>query len=190
MRLLLASKSPRRRELLGQLGIPLTIVDVNVDERLSRQMPAHQVAEALATLKAEGYTGIIDNDQVLVTADTVVVLDGQVLGKPHSHTEASAMLHQLSGRAHQVYTGVCLRSAQRTVSFTERTDVHFRTLTDTETLYYIDTFKPYDKAGSYGIQEWIGMVGIERIEGCYYNVMGLPLARLYRELTTLTPPLP
>lgn len=125
---------------------------------------------------------------MVVTADTVVVLDDQVLGKPHSHDEASAMLHQLSGRVHQVYTGVCLRSPQRTLSFTERTDVHFRPLSDKEILYYIDTFKPYDKAGAYGIQEWIGMIGIERIEGCYYNVMGLPLTRLYRELQTFATP--
>ena len=125
-------------------------------------------------------------DEVLVTADTVVVLGNQLLGKPHSREEASDMLHNLSGRAHQVYTGVCLRSAERSIAFTEGTDVHFRQLTDDEIDYYIDVYKPYDKAGAYGIQEWIGMIGIERIEGCYYNVMGLPLARLYRELVLLT----
>jgi septum formation protein len=114
-----------------------------------------------------------------------VVLGNQVLGKPHSHEEAAKMLHSLSGRVHQVYTGVCLRSAERSVAFTERTDVHFRQMSDSEIEYYIDHYKPYDKAGAYGIQEWIGMVGIERIEGCYYNVMGLPVARLYRELMSL-----
>lgn len=185
MRLLLASKSPRRRELLGQLAIPLTIVDVDVDEKVSGELPAGQVAEMLARLKADGYRVVIAADEVLVTADTVVVLGNQVLGKPHSHEEAAKMLHSLSGRVHQVYTGVCLRSAQRSVAFTERTDVHFRQMSDSEIEYYIDHYKPYDKAGAYGIQEWIGMVGIERIEGCYYNVMGLPVARLYRELMSL-----
>ena len=182
MRLLLASKSPRRRELLGRLGIPLTIVDVDVDEKVSTALPVYKVAEALARLKAEGYSRPLDSGEVLVTADTVVVLDDKVLGKPHNYDEACEMLHSLSGRAHQVYTGVCLRNADRCVAFTECTDVHFRRLTDEEINYYIDDYKPYDKAGAYGIQEWIGMVGIERIEGCYYNVMGLPVARLYREL--------
>ena len=185
MRLLLASKSPRRRELLGQLGVPLTFVDVNVEETLPDGIPVDMVAESLAILKAEGFTGDINDDEVLVTADTVVVLNSRVLGKPHGFTEASEMLHSLSGQVHQVYTGVCLRDACRSVSFTERTDVHFRRLADTEIDYYITHYKPFDKAGAYGIQEWIGMVGIERIEGCYYNVMGLPLARLYRELHAL-----
>ena len=186
MQLLLASKSPRRRELLGRLGIPLTIVDVDVDERVPASLPVEQVAEALARLKAEGYTAPLADGEVIVTADTVVVLGNQVLGKPHSREEAADMLHRLSGQVHQVYTGVCLRSANCCVAFTERTDVHFRTLTDEEVDYYIDVYKPFDKAGAYGIQEWIGMVGIERIEGCYYNVMGLPVARLYRELMSLT----
>ena len=186
MQLLLASKPPRRRELLGRLGIPLTIVDVDVDERVPARLSVEQVAEALARLKAEGYTAPLADGEVIVTADTVVVLGNQVLGKPHSREEAADMLHRLSGQVHQVYTGVCLRSANRCVAFTERTDVHFRTLTDEEVDYYIDVYKPFDKAGAYGIQEWIGMVGIERIEGCYYNVMGLPVARLYRELLSLT----
>ncbi|MBO4599279.1 MAG: septum formation protein Maf [Bacteroidales bacterium] len=186
MQLLLASKSPRRRELLGQLGIPLAIVDVEVEERVSDPLPASQVAESLARLKAEAYKDDLVEGQVLVTADTVVVLGNSVLGKPHDHEEAAEMLRRLSGKAHQVYTGVCLRTARKIVCFTECTDVHFRPLSSAEIDYYIDTYKPYDKAGAYGIQEWIGMVGIERIEGCYYNVMGLPLARLYRELMSLT----
>lgn len=186
MQLLLASKSPRRRELLGRLDIPVAIVDVDVDEQVAEALPAEQVAEALARLKADGYKAGIAADEVLVTADTVVVLGSRVLGKPHGRAEAVEMLHQLSGKVHQVYTGVCLRSRDRSVSFSERTDVHFRQLTDGEIDHYVDEYKPFDKAGAYGIQEWIGMVGIERIEGCYYNVMGLPLARLYRELMLLT----
>ena len=186
MRLLLASKSPRRRELLGRLDFPLTIVDVDVDERILESLPVEQVAETLARHKADGYSAKISTNEVLVTADTVVVLGNRVLGKPHGREEAVEMLRQLSGKVHQVYTGVCLRSADRSVSFSERTDVHFRHLTDDEINHYVDVYKPFDKAGAYGIQEWIGMVGIERIEGCYYNVMGLPLARLYRELMLLT----
>ena len=184
--LLLASKSPRRRELLGMLGFPLTFVDIDVEEQLGHPVAAAEVAEYLACRKAEGYKGVLGANQVLVTADTVVVLGEKVLGKPHSHEEAEEMLHSLSGKVHQVYTGVCLRSRDRSVAFSERTDVHFRQLTDGEIDHYVDVYKPFDKAGAYGIQEWIGMVGIERIEGCYYNVMGLPLARLYRELMSLT----
>lgn len=186
MWLLLASKSPRRRQLLEQLRLPLTIVDVNVEETLSDSLPASQMAEALACLKADGYTAPLADDEVLVTADTVVVLEDQPMGKPHSRDEALDMLRRLSGRAHLVYTGVSLRTAQRSTSFTECTHVHFRQLTDSEIAYYVDTYRPFDKAGAYGIQEWIGMVGIERIEGCYYNVMGLPVARLYKELMSLS----
>jgi len=143
------------------------------------------VAESLALLKAGGYQAPLASNEVLVTADTVVVHQEQVLGKPHSRQEAVDMLQSLSGCAHQVYTGVCLRSSLRSVSFTECTQVHFRPLAKHEIDYYIDHYRPFDKAGSYGIQEWIGMVGIERIEGCFYNVMGLPVARLYKELQAL-----
>ncbi len=185
MLLLLASKSPRRRELLAQLGIPFTLVDIDVDERLSTPLPAPQVAETLALRKAAGYQAPLAADEVLVTADTVVVHQDEVLGKPHDRPEAIRMLQSLSGCAHQVYTGVCLRSSTRSVSFTECTQVHFRNLSDGEIAYYVDHYRPFDKAGAYGIQEWIGMVGIARIEGCFYNVMGLPVARLYRELQML-----
>ena len=185
MHLLLASKSPRRRELLAQMGLPFSIVDIDVEEHLSTPLPASKVAESLAILKADGYASPIKDDEVLVTADTVVVADEKVLGKPHTRDEAMAMLTMLLGRKHQVYTGVCLRSSSCSASFTECTDVFFRQLTEREISYYIDNYKPYDKAGAYGIQEWIGMVGIEKIEGCYYNVMGLPTTRLYRELQGL-----
>ena len=183
--LLLASKSPRRRQLLGELGFSLDFVDIDVDEHLEHPVPAHQVAEQTALRKAAAYRGPLGEDDVLVTADTVVVHAGAVLGKPHSRDEALTMLQSLSGDVHQVYTGVCLRTAQRSVSFTECTDVPFRTLTQQELEYYVDRYRPFDKAGAYGIQEWIGMVGVSRIEGCYYNVMGLPVARLYEELKAL-----
>lgn len=184
MQLLLASKSPRRRELLSSLGFPLRIVDVDVEETIGSEIPASEVAEQLAILKSGGYNSqLLVNGDILVTADTVVVCDKQVMGKPHSRQEAYEMIQSLSGREHQVYTGVCLRSKDLQISFAEKTDVWFRNLSEEEIFYYIDTYKPFDKAGAYGIQEWIGMVGIERIEGCYYNVMGLPVARLCKELT-------
>ncbi len=183
--LLLASKSPRRRQLLGELGFPLDFVDIDVDEHLDHPVPAHEVAGQTALRKAEGYTGTLGEGDVLVTADTVVVHAGAVLGKPRDRAEALSMLQALSGDVHQVYTGVCLRTTRRRVCFTECTNVHFRTLTQQEMTYYVDRYRPFDKAGAYGIQEWIGMVGISRIEGCYYNVMGLPVARLYEELKTL-----
>lgn len=184
MQLLLASKSPRRRELLSSLGFPLRIVDVDVEETIGSKIPASEVAEQLAILKSGGYNSqLLVNGDILVTADTVVVCDKQVMGKPHSRQEAYEMIQSLSGREHQVYTGVCLRSKDLQISFAEKTDVWFRNLSEEEIFYYIDTYKPFDKAGAYGIQEWIGMVGIERIEGCYYNVMGLPVARLCKELT-------
>ena len=188
MRLLLASKSPRRRQLLAELGYPVEIVNIDVDEHLECPLAACDVAEHLARRKMQAYpVEQLAANAVLVTADTVVVLDGQVLGKPSSHEEASAMLHNLSGRSHEVYTGVCLRSRQQTRSFTERTTVHFRTLEDSEIEHYIDQYRPYDKAGAYGIQEWIGMVGISGIDGCFYNVMGLPLAQLYATLKAMMP---
>jgi len=183
--LLLASKSPRRRELLSQLGLPMHVVDIDVDEHLDSPTTAPLVAEATAQKKSWAYQESLLPNQVLVTSDTVVIHDGQLLGKPHSREEALAMLSLLSGDCHQVYSGVCLRMADKWRAFSECTNVHFRTLTEREMEYYIDTYRPYDKAGSYGIQEWIGMVAVERIEGCYYNVMGLPVARLYKELKLL-----
>lgn len=183
--LLLGSKSPRRRELLERLGIPCRMVDIDVDETLSEAVSPAHVAETLARRKSLAYTTAIADDEVLVTADTVVVHEDTVLGKPRSSEEAVAMLQMLSDCTHQVYTGVCLRGSESMVCFTECTDVSFHHLTLQEITYYVNTYRPYDKAGSYGIQEWIGMVGIDRIEGCFYNVMGLPVARLYKELKRL-----
>ena len=185
MKLFLASKSPRRRQLLAELGYPVEFVDIDVDEHVAPGTPAADIAEQLACRKAAAVnlsSPLFSPDAVLVTADTVVVLDGEVLGKPVDHDDAVRMLQRLSGRDHTVYTGVCLRSREQQVSFTEHTDVFFRPLTDEDIHYYVEHCRPYDKAGAYGIQEWIGMVGVSRIDGCYYNVMGLPLARLYRAL--------
>ena len=172
MRLLLASKSPRRRELLSQLGFPIEFVDIDVDEHIGTPLPPSQVAEHLARRKADAFPQQqLHDDDVLVTADTVVVHGSDILGKPHSRDEAVAMLRTLSDDRHTVYTGVCLRSNNQDFSFTESTDVIFTQLCDKDIDYYV-----------YGIQEWIGMVGIERIEGCYYNVVGLPVATLYDNL--------
>ncbi len=183
--LLLASKSPRRRQLLGQLGYEVRVVELEVEERLEGAVAADEVAERLALIKSEGYKAPLHPGEVLVTADTVVVLGQEVLGKPQDAADAYRMLRALSGVEHQVYTGVCLRSNVGTVHFSDRTAVHFRNMSDAVIQTYIDQGTCFDKAGAYGIQEWIGMVGVERIEGCYYNVMGLPLSRLYYELQEL-----
>ena len=183
MRLLLASKSPRRRELLSQLGLPIGFVDISVDEHLDTPLPPSEVAEHLAKRKANAYP--IDNlaeGDVLITADTVVVHRDNILGKPHNRQNAIQMLHELSGESHTVYTGVCLRSRHLSDSFTESTVVRFNQLSDEDIIYYVDHYQPFAKAGAYGIQEWIGMVSIGAIEGCYYNVVGLPVATLYDRL--------
>lgn len=170
--------------MLTHLGFPVEVVSIDVDEHLDSSVSPLDAAEKIACRKADAFP--IENlqeDDVLVTADTVVILDNEIIGKPDGHDGAVAMLRRLSGKAHLVRTGVCLRSLQQRVSFTEETTVHFRHLTDEEINHYVDTCRPYDKAGAYGIQEWIGMVGVEAISGCFYNVMGLPVAHLYRELT-------
>jgi len=183
MELLLASKSPRRRQLLGALGIPISVIDIDVDETLSHPIETALTAETLALRKSQGFaTELLQDGQVLVTADTVVVLNDNVLGKPRDREDAFFMLRNLSGHSHYVYTGVCLKSKQDQRLFTEATRVWFKDLSDDEINHYIDQYQPFDKAGAYGIQEWIGMIGISKIEGCYYNVMGLPVARLYQEL--------
>ena len=186
MRILLASKSPRRRKLVETFNLEVELVDIEVEEVLDHDVPADRVAETLACLKSDGYKKPLADGEVLLTADTVVVVDGMVIGKPHDRTEAVEMLRNLSDKTHTVYTGVCLRSSGKSVSFTERTDVHFRMLTDKEIDYYIDNYKPYDKAGAYGIQEWIGMIGVDRIEGDYYNVMGLPVAQTYQTIMEIS----
>ncbi len=171
--------------MLSQLGFPVDFVDIETEEIVEPGTPVEYIAASLALLKAKGYAKTLADDEILVTADTVVVHKGEVLGKPHSRERAYEMLRSLSDDRHTVYTGVCLKSASRQVVFTEQTAVVFRHLSDETIWHYIDQGTCFDKAGAYGIQEWIGMVGVERIEGCYYNVMGLPLSRLYDELRQL-----
>ncbi len=182
IKILLASKSPRRRQLVQELGLPFEVVDVDVEEKLSHRLSPCNTAKVLAKLKADAFSKPLADNEILLTADTIVVLDGTILGKPKSKQEAFEMIRSLSGRQHYVYTGVCLKSSTSLRVFTERTNVHFRHLTDDAIRYYIDAYRPMDKAGAYGIQEWIGLFGVERIGGCFYNVMGLPVPRICKEL--------
>ena len=184
--LILASNSPRRRELLAGLDVPFEVkVLQGIDESYPADTPVGEVPVFIAKAKAEAYRGRINDDQLVITADTVVVLDNLVLGKPASHDDACDMLRALSGKTHQVITGVTLRCKDGSRSFYEKTDVTFATLSDKDIDYYISHYRPFDKAGAYGIQEWIGMVGVEKIDGCFYNVMGLPVHRLYKEICCL-----
>lgn len=167
---------------MQELGLPYRVVDVDVEEKLSHRLSPCNTAKALAKLKADAFTQPLAENEILLTADTIVVLDGTILGKPKTKNEAFEMIRSLSGRQHYVYTGVCLKSSTSLRVFAERTTVHFRYLTDEAIRYYIDTYRPMDKAGAYGIQEWIGLFGVERIGGCFYNVMGLPVPRICREI--------
>ena len=193
MRIVLASNSPRRKELLAGLGIPYDVfVLQGIDESYPDTLPANEVAEYIARKKAKAYRNenaklSIINCQlsIILTADTIVVCDGEILGKPRDADDACAMLRKLSGKTHQVYTGYCLQTADKTVSGTVCSDVTFKELSDEEITYYVEKYKPLDKAGAYGIQEWIGYIGITGIRGSYYNVMGLPVQRIYEEIKKL-----
>ena len=182
-RIILGSNSPRRRELLAGLDIDFTVdTGNNFEERLEDGLEAHDVPLRLSAGKSHGFHRPLEDDEVLITSDTVVIVDGEVLGKPHSREDAVAMLRKLSGRAHEVVTAVTLRDSAREETFSVSTQVHFETLTQDAIDYYIDRYKPFDKAGAYGIQEWIGYVGISAIEGSFYNVMGFPVHRVWHEL--------
>lgn len=182
-RLILASNSPRRRQLLGDCGLEYTLAQrYEVEEVYPADMVAEQVPEYLAGLKSDGYPEQLLEGDVLITADTVVILGDRILGKPADRDEAVEMIRALSGKTHTVVTGVMLRSATAKHSFSSHSKVTFRALREEEIEYYVDTYSPLDKAGAYGIQEWIGYVAVEHIEGSFYNVIGLPVQRLYVEL--------
>lgn len=182
-RLILASNSPRRRELLAGLGYPYEVrVLKGIDESYPETLRGSEVAAHISRKKAEAYRTTMAEDEIIITADTIVCLDDKVLGKPSDEAEAMEMLHSLSGRTHQVYTGVTIVAADGDTTFVSRTDVTFAALTDEEIQHYVTHYRPMDKAGAYGIQEWIGYIGVEHIEGSYFNVMGLPVQRLYTEL--------
>ena len=181
-KLILASGSPRRQELLKQSGFNFEIRLKQIEENYPSDLPKKEIASYLAQLKANAFKDDLNANELLITADTVVVLGNEELQKPQDFDEAFTMLNKLSGNTHQVITGVCLRSKEKEVVFSDTTNVQFLDLTKNEIESYLEEYKPYDKAGSYGIQEWIGMLGIERIEGSFYNVMGLPLHALYQQL--------
>ena len=183
MHLILASNSPRRKELLAGLGLDFDVrVIKDIDETYPSELPVEQIPMYISEQKAKAYLDIIHDDELVITADTVVVVGQNVLGKPRDRDDACEMLRMISGCTHQVITGVCLtsRSVHRTLSVS--TDVTFKSLSEQEISYYVDHYKPYDKAGAYGIQEWIGYIGVTSLEGSYFNVMGLPVQRIWQEL--------
>ncbi|SHF33103.1 Maf-like protein [Dysgonomonas macrotermitis] len=182
-KLILASNSPRRKELLSGLDINYEVVVIpGIDESYPDTIEKRQVAQYIAQKKAAAYGDYLKENTLVITADTVVILDNKIFGKPANEVAAKQMLRELSGHTHQVITGVCLTSAEKQHSFSVISEVRFCTLSESEIDYYVTRYQPMDKAGAYGIQEWIGYVGVEFISGSYYNVMGLPIQRLYREL--------
>lgn len=181
--IILASNSPRRKELLSGLNIPYEIKTLpDIDESYPDSLAGEDIAIYIAKEKANAYLDQLDDKTLLMTADTIVLLDGKVYGKPSDETDAKQMLRDLSGKTHQVITGVCITTKDKQVSFGVSSEVRFSKLDDDEIEYYVSNYKPFDKAGAYGVQEWIGYVAVEYISGSYFNIMGLPIQRLYREL--------
>ncbi|MBQ5819533.1 MAG: septum formation protein Maf [Bacteroides sp.] len=182
-RLILASNSPRRKELLAGLGLDYEVRTLpDVDESYPESLQGGDIPLYISRMKADAYKPMLQPDELMITADTIVWMDGMVLGKPRNKLGAIEMLRQLSGGVHYVYTGVSITTQTRQESFYVATEVRFANLTDEEIEYYVDTYQPMDKAGAYGVQEWIGYIGVENIQGSYFNVMGLPVQRLYTEL--------
>lgn len=185
-KVILASNSPRRKELLGGLGIGYEVKTMpDIDESYPDGLSMEEVPVYIARSKADAYRPLMQPDELIITADTIVWLDGVVMGKPKDEEEACNMLRRLSGQTHQVVTGVCLTTIDRQQSFATVTDVTFDRLTEEEITHYVSRYQPMDKAGAYGIQEWIGYVGVRSIKGSYFNVVGLPIQRLYQELKRL-----
>lgn len=182
-KIILASGSPRRRELMSGLGIDYTVdTETRFDEFYPDGLEIRRIPEYLACGKSRAYPRPLEKDDILITADTLVYCQERILGKPKSREEAVEMLRLLQNNKHTVLTGVCIRSLDKEISFTSSSDVYFNKISDEEIDYYIDRYKPFDKAGSYGVQEWIGYIGLLKIEGSFYNIMGLPVQRLYTEL--------
>lgn len=180
---ILASNSPRRKELLAGLGIAYEVRTLpDVDESYPSTLQGADIPLYISKVKADAYKAMLQPNELMITADTIVWMDGMVLGKPRDRFGAIEMLRRLSGNTHHVYTGVCITTPTRQHSFSVGTEVRFANLSESEIVYYVDTYHPMDKAGAYGVQEWIGYVGVEHISGSYFNVMGLPVQRLYREL--------
>ena len=182
-KIILASNSPRRRELLAGLDLDFEVkVIKGIDESYPETLAPDKVAQYIAAKKADAYVPAIHEDDLAITPDTVGIVDNDILGKPHDESEAKAMLRRISGRSHQVVTGVCLVTKDKRREFSVSTDVTFRSLSESEIDYYVSHYRPFDKAGAYGIQEWIGYVGVTGLNGSYFNVMGLPVQRIYSEL--------
>ena len=182
-RIILGSNSPRRKELLAGLDIEFSVdTGNNFEEVYNPQTPHEQIPEVLSEGKSYGFHRTLEKDEILITSDTLVLCEDRVMGKPHSREEAYEMLSFLSGKQHKVITAITLRDSEKTKTLSDTAIVHFKALSDKEIYYYIDTFKPFDKAGAYGIQEWIGYIGIDRIEGSYFTIMGFPVHLVYQEL--------
>lgn len=185
-KIVLCSNSPRRKELLKGLGLNFQtrIID-GIDESYDKSLLGEDIAKMISEKKAESYKATMSSDELIITADTIVYVDGEVLGKPQNKIDAARMLKMISGKCHDVITGVCLLTSNKRISFSVKTKVSFAQITDDEISFYIENYKPYDKAGAYGIQEWIGYIGVDSIQGSYFNVMGLPVQRLYSELKNI-----
>lgn len=183
-KILLASKSPRRKELLESLGYTFEIISIDCDEVFPDHLETDKIAGYLSELKANAYDNLKENE-ILITADTIVALDGEVFGKPNDKTHAIEMLRNLSGKTHEVYTGITIRTLETEITRTDVAHVEFSEFTDNEINFYTDNYKPFDKAGSYGIQEWIGMAKVNKISGSFYTIMGLPTHLIYGELKKL-----
>jgi septum formation protein len=181
-KIILGSQSPRRSELLHLLGITFEVKTQNVEEDFPSNIDAKDVPQFLAQKKAAAFINELNANTLVITADTIVYLNGEIINKPTDRNDAINILQKLSNNRHIVYSGVCITSVHKTISFTVASNVHFKKLTLEEIEYYIDNFKPYDKAGAYGVQDWIGLVGIEKIDGSFHNIMGLPVKELYEQL--------
>lgn len=180
--IILASGSPRRQELLKKLGLEFKIEVKSVNEIYPSALKKEEITNYLAKLKVSAFENQLKPSDILITADTIVWLNNKPLEKPKNHQQAVEMLKQLSNTSHEVITSVCIKTLQNEKLFFDETTVHFKKLNDEEINFYVDTYKPFDKAGAYGIQEWIGYIGVTKIEGSYFNVMGLPVQKLYEEL--------
>ena len=182
-KVILASNSPRRKELLAGLGVDYEVRTLpDVDESYPDTLQGADIPLYIAKEKADAYRNMLQPGELMITADTIVWLDGRVLGKPKDREDTLCMLRDMSGRTHEVFTGVCITTTEWQRSFAAQTEVRFAELSEEEITYYVDKFQPMDKAGAYGVQEWIGFIGVENISGSYYNIMGLPVQRLYKEL--------
>jgi len=181
-RLILASRSPRRQQLLRELGLKFEVVIKEYEEIYPESLSGEEIARFVAHEKAASFKDDISDNEIVIAADTIVWCNNKVLGKPLDHDDATRILKEISGNTHEVITGVSLRSQTKELTFSESAKVTFETMTEEEISYYIDEYKPYDKAGAYGIQEWIGIIACSHIDGSYFNVVGLPVQRLYKEL--------